>query len=64
MTRNELSDRIDYAKRDLKWLQEIKTNCTTCDDYQQGVCMRYQASPPPEFVEQGCNAWNYDDVPF
>ena len=63
MTRNDLADRIDYAERDLAFLKQIKTNCTTCDDYQKGACRRY-GPVPSDFVQQGCSDWNFDDVPF
>jgi hypothetical protein len=64
MTRNELTDRIGYAERDLAFLRQLKTNCTTCDHYQGGYCKKHQGNPPPDFAAVGCDDWNYDDVPF
>lgn len=63
MTRNDLTDRIGFARRDLDFLTQIKTNCTTCDDYDKGTCKRF-GPVPADFVQQGCDDWNYDDVPF
>lgn len=64
MNRNDLTDRIAFAERDLAFLRNLTTNCTSCDDYQVGYCKRHQGNPPPEFVSVGCEQWNYNDVPF
>lgn len=64
MTRAGLTDRICYAERDLNWLKSLTPNCINCDDHKDGHCRRFSASPPPEFLQIGCEHWNYDDVPF
>lgn len=63
MTRNDLVDRIGFAERDLKWLKSLQPNCTNCDDFDKGACKRF-GPVPPDFVQQGCDQWNYNDVPF
>ena len=32
MTRDDITDRISWAQRDLNWLRGLQTNCTTCHD--------------------------------
>lgn len=66
MTRNDIIDRIGYAERELNWLRGLHPNCTNCDDFtkEAGFCKRHGGNPPPEFVQQGCEQWNFDDVPF
>ena len=66
MTRDDITDRISWAQRDLDWLRGLQTNCTTCYDFTNdtGFCKRHGGTPPPDFVQQGCDQWNFDDVPF
>jgi hypothetical protein len=64
MTRAGLTDRICYAERDLNWLRSLVPNCLNCDDHKDGYCKRFSASPPADFLQQGCEHWNFDDVPF
>lgn len=65
MNRNDLTDRIAYAERDIAFLKQIKTNCTTCEHYNaSGFCKLHQGKPPAEFVAIGCDDWLFDDVPF
>lgn len=65
MNRNEHQDRIDYCKRELEWLLATPTNCTTCTQFVSDpkVCKRF-GPVPDEFINQGCNEWEFDDVPF
>lgn len=66
MTRDDITDRISWAQRDLNWLRGLQTNCTTCDDFtkETGFCKRHGGNPPADFVQQGCDQWNFDDVPW
>ncbi len=65
MTRNELTDRINYCRRELESLSALKTNCTTCDIFSQSSkrCGRF-GEVPQDFVEQGCDGWQYNEPPF
>jgi len=64
MTRNELTDHIGYVERELIFYKQLKPNCTTCDNLRDSVCRKYQAAPPDDFINHGCDAWDFDDVPF
>lgn len=64
MNRNELIDRIGFVERELSVLKNLKTNCTSCDNFRHSVCHKYRAAPPDDFIIQGCDAWEWDDVPF
>lgn len=65
MNRNEHQERIDFCKRELEWLIKQPTNCTTCTlfDGTATVCKRF-GPVPAEFIAQGCDEWDFDDVPF
>lgn len=64
MNRAELKIRIDLFERELKQLSAIKVECRSCENYARGVCEKWQAAPPPDVVQQGCEEWTYDFVPF
>lgn len=39
-------------------------NCYTCVSLSvTGFCQVHAASPPPDFMEQGCDQWDLD-IPF
>lgn len=65
MTRNELTDMILDTKKALAFYEGIKPNCTGCMLFvaDANVCKRY-GPVPAEFIETGCDDWEYDDVPF
>lgn len=64
MNRNELIDRIAWAEKDLAFLKQLKTNCSTCETLRNGICTRFKAAPPPDFAAVGCEHWDFDDIPF
>ena len=37
-------------------------SCISCDDFEKGVCKRYNVTPPPEVLVVGCRDW--DTIPF
>lgn len=65
MTRTELDDKISYCKRELKYLEQIKPNCFTCEKRSQvsNICAIH-GPIPDEFLKEGCDSWVFDDVPF
>lgn len=65
MTRNEFEDRLNYCRRELVFLLEQKINCTTCSLFVRDakVCQRF-GQVPDDFIEKGCDEWDFDDVPF
>lgn len=50
--------------RELKRLESILVACTTCDNWRNGKCSKWDAAPPPEVVQHGCDDWHYDFIPF
>lgn len=41
-----------------------KKSCLDCTHWQQGVCQKWNADPPPEVKKTGCDEWNWDEIPF
>lgn len=41
-----------------------KKSCQDCTHWQQSVCQKWNAEPPPEVVKTGCDEWNWDEIPF
>lgn len=64
MNRAELKIRVDLFERELKQLHAIKVGCRSCEHYSMPECMKYEQSPPPDVVQQGCDEWSYDFIPF
>jgi dephospho-CoA kinase len=65
MTRLELADKTLNCRRELQWLENIETNCVTCEYKETGsdMCKKFGAIPA-DFIQQGCAEWSFDDVPF
>ena len=63
MTRNELTDMILDTKKMLHFYEGITPNCISCVTFNKGLCAIH-GQVPDEFVEQGCDEWSFDDVPF
>ena len=63
----------DHEKNSARWV-EFNTNrlndlpqpsCSNCVHLQTGMrCRLAGAVPPPEVRENGCEAWEFDDIPF
>ncbi len=67
MNRIELKIRVDLFEGELKKLREIKTHCQSCEHYQYSprpACDKWKSQIPPEVVQQGCEEWTYDFIPF
>ena len=65
MTKTELQIRIEMHRRELNGLERIRVGCSSCEHYSNaGWCGKFEASPPPDVVEQGCDDWTYDFIPF
>lgn len=41
-----------------------KKSCPDCEYFQQNVCLKFDAAPPPEVVKVGCDEWSWDEIPF
>ena len=63
MTRLEFEDRICAVRKELKYLEAVKPGCTACDHYDKNTCKLY-GQIPADFVEIGCDQWEFMDTPF
>jgi hypothetical protein len=65
MNRNEFQDRLNYCRREFEMLSAARTDCTRCanNDATANVCQKF-GPIPVEFVAQGCDEWEFDEVPF
>lgn len=65
MNRNELTDMILDTKKSLKFYEEIKTDCTTCEYLgAKNKCLAHDALVPDEYLSTGCDQWIHNDAPF
>lgn len=64
MNKQELQLKIELFRRELQDLESISVSCHTCESYSMPECLRYESSPPPDVVKQGCDEWVYDAIPF
>ena len=63
----------DHEENSAHWV-EFNTNrlndlpqpsCSNCIHLRTGMrCRLADAVPPPEVIENGCEAWVFDDIPF
>jgi len=44
--------------------ERIKPKCCNCLWWKDTTCARWQATPPADVQAQGCDAWEFNDVPF
>ena len=65
MNRIELTDRKCDVQKELEWLNNIDTGCRSCEHKKDDVdvCLKH-GEIPADFIAQGCDQWEYDDVPF
>ena len=60
---------------ELMMIGGINRTCHKCTNYvidkrqnpneiNKMYCIRWKESPPKEFVEKGCDFFDYDDIPF
>ena len=66
MNRTEFEDRMHACRRELEALQAVHADmgCRTCWHYAAPTCGLYKSPVPAEFVPNGCDQWDYNDVPF
>lgn len=62
----EIQVKIGLARREMEYWEGILKGkkCSDCQDFQQGVCAKYNAEPPAEVQATGCDEWNWDQIPF
>ena len=65
MNRHELTDMILDSKKVLSFYEGIHTGCAMCEHFIRDARTCKKHGPVPhDFVEQGCDEWEWDDVPF
>ena len=65
MNKTQLTAKIDLFSRELRALQDIKTNCSRCEyGDRPGWCSKHQAAPPQDVQRDGCDDWTHDQIPF
>lgn len=56
--KNALQARLDVLYR-------IKPDCNSCINMNgSGECLVHRAVVPDDFKKQGCEEWQWDDIPF
>jgi hypothetical protein len=65
MNRLEFQDRLNFCRRELEALQAVQIGCRSCAQFDAlgRACKKYGAVPEG-FIAQGCDEWEYDDIPF
>lgn len=66
MSRASLEDRILWCKRELVQLENMVTNCSSCDNkkYNRNECIKY-GPVPFEFTQRtDCPDWTFESIPF
>lgn len=64
MTKTELQIRLELHRRELCELERIRVGCQTCEHFRALECLKFQCAPPPDVVQQGCDEWCHDGIPF
>lgn len=67
MSPAEIQVKISIAQKEADFWREIlaKKSCEDCRQWQhRGCSLAEGAEPPPEVVSVGCDAWNWDSIPF
>lgn len=65
MNRNELTDMILNHKNALAQFEAVSTGCRDCAWVEKDTPVCRKHGPiPDDFIEQGCDEWDWDDVPF
>lgn len=67
MTPGEIQVKINIARREMEFWQEILTrkSCNDCAHFPSGVCkLAGGIKPPDEVIPVGCDHWSWDEIPF
>lgn len=66
MTTVEKQALLHAIKMMEKFVEKYPTSksCTSCTYYKDKECRFYDSVPPEHVVKVGCDAWEFDGVPF
>jgi hypothetical protein len=51
---------LDECRKIIEGLDSRRA-CTTCIYLRQGLCEKWQAKPPLEYIKVGCESWEFDE---
>ena len=62
----EIQVKISIARREMEFWQNLlqTKSCKDCLNFQQGQCTQFNAEPPPDVQQVGCESWDWDQIPF
>ena len=62
----ELNAIKTHLQKQLNDLELIKINCMSCTNFDFGVCKKFGATPPDDWMHKkaDCVDWNWDTIPF
>lgn len=65
MNRTEHRMLLDLHRKQIQQLEAITPGCSSCVQYEQGpVCRLYDDAIPESVAPMGCDAWEFDGIPF
>lgn len=68
MKQAEIAVKINVLRRELQWNEDLLKNksCGDCLHFENGRCMISDGHqvPPPDVQATGCQAWEWDCIPF
>ncbi len=66
MKQGEIRVKIKALMNEAQMWSDIleKKSCADCQQFQEGVCQKWNAEPPEETIKSGCEEWNWDEIPF
>lgn len=67
MTQAEIQIKINLARREMKYWQEIleRKGCKDCTQWKHPGCnLAGGVVPPEDVIKTGCPEWAWDEIPF
>jgi len=62
-----LKKHLEIKRHEIEALENEPRQCWSCQNLNREggpACKLYNAAPPREFLDQGCDAWTFDYIPF
>lgn len=64
MNLTQLNSQKEAMREMLRQLEAISVKCGTCKHCHGKTCLKYMSDPPDDVRSKGCEAWEFDGVPF
>lgn len=69
VNKQEYKENLEGLKTDVAYWERNTPSCKNCDDWRPGKqnsgrCSKWDAVPPQDVIETGCDEWTFDEVPF